>query len=350
MVRPLRSNPFARCQLTNASTGDGPRVSRTQRSQDASNEALSLAPKPAKGVDARSLAAKPPPSFTIRRVDEGPTYRGRGGGGNFVPRTGGNPKSRGSGGMKSRGRGGANRGRGSRGRGRGAKKERAPRKKEEEEVEEPYTEEELKSIEGVEQGWFKPYEPETSLESLRPWAPPVAASHMGLQNSVHYKMSVATWGRPTPYFQPGIRHLENIDKGIGTMFNDTQERNMVEAFRKQKGDCPINVPTDKLIADVLSGDWSPPEEPENPEINAPPRGLQSLHPKTRNEVMRQWIAGHYSGTTPAERGDILAQVALSARRNETYLPADAQKLGQKLSSLLPGQTGQSAPGNIKSPL
>jgi hypothetical protein len=255
--------------------------------------------------------------------------------------------------MKSRGRGGgANRSRGRGGRGRGARKERGPRRKEEDEVEEPFTEEEMKSIEGVEQGWFKPYEPETSLESLMPYAPPVAASHMGLQNSVVYKMAVATWGRPTPAFQPAIRHLENIDKGIGTMFNDTQERRMVEAFRKQKGDCPIHAPDDGLwkIEDLLSDDYNPPEDPENPEIKATPRGLQSLHPETRNEVMRQWIAGHYSGTTPAERGDVLSQAALSARRNETYLPADAQKFGQKLSSLLPGQTGQSQPGNTKSPL
>jgi hypothetical protein len=349
MVRSPNSNPFVRCQLTNTNIGDAPTISRTQRSQGASREAISLAPKPAKGVDARSLAAKPPPSFTVRRVDEGTTYR-EGGGGNFVPRAGGKPRgSRGVGGMKSRGRGGANRGRGRGGRSRGARKERGPRRKEEDEVEEPFTEEELKSIEGVEQGWFKPYEPETSLESLMPYAPPVVASHMGLQNSVVYKMAVATWGRPMPSFQPAIRHLENIDKGIGTMFNDTQERRMVEAFRKQKGDAPDDVLW-KWDDQFLSDDIYPPEDSGNPEIKATPRGLQSLHPETRNELMRQWIAGHYSGTTPAERGDILSQAALSARRNETYLPADAQKLGQKLSSLLPSQTRQSQPGNIKSPL
>jgi hypothetical protein len=341
--------------LTNINIGDGPGISRSQRKQEASKEALSLAPKPARGVDARSLAAKPPPSFTRRRVDEGTTYR-EGGGGNFVPRAGGKPRgSRGPGGMKSRGRGGgANRGRGRGGRARGARKERGPRRKEEDEMEEPFTEEEMKSIEGVEQGWFKPYEPETSLESLMPYAPPVAASPMGLQNSVVYKMAVATHGRPMPTFQPAIRHLENIDKGIGTMFNDTQERRMVEAFRKQKGDCQIDAPDDVPWKwddqFLLSDDIYPPEDSGTPEIKATPRGLQSLHPETRNEVMRQWIAGHYLGTMPAERGDILSQAALNARRNETYLPTDAQKLGQKLSSLLPGRTRQSQPGNIKSPL
>jgi hypothetical protein len=176
---------------------------------------------------------------------------------------------------------------------------------------------------------------------------------MGLQKSVVYKMAVATHGRPLTAFQPARVHLENLERGFGTIFNDAQERRMVEAFRRQQGDSEVTKSKGWAYYDrffVLPDDQHHPENSGYKKIKSGPKALQSLYPSTRNEVMRQWIAGHYSGPTPAEKGDTLSQVAASARRNETYLPADAQKLSEKLGSLIPSQMRQPRSGKVKSSL
>ncbi|KAG4430250.1 hypothetical protein IFR05_014276, partial [Cadophora sp. M221] len=48
--------------------GDALRTRRSSR-PDVLQEVSSLTPSPSRGIDARSLAAKPPSQFTIRRVD-----------------------------------------------------------------------------------------------------------------------------------------------------------------------------------------------------------------------------------------------------------------------------------------
>ncbi|KUJ24342.1 uncharacterized protein LY89DRAFT_663090 [Mollisia scopiformis] len=281
-----------------AEDGDGPRISRSQRSADAFKEVSTLAPKPPRGIDARSLAAKS--SFTITRYDAGP---GRGGG--FVPR-GGNSEgvARGGAGMRGRGRGGA-RGRGARGRGRGArrggeKKKRGPRERADDDdfISEPYSEEELAYLEMSEGGFPTNYVPETtSAASLARYGPAVMSSPRGIHESIVNRMMVATENND-PSFEHASIHLARMNEGLGTLFEDAEQRALTEKFQGS-------------------------------------RKFMSLSEQQKDSIMRQWAAGQYTAPGTPVKGNVVGLTRQMTRRNETYLPEDAQKFDKTLKSLLP---------------
>jgi hypothetical protein len=311
---------------TNTPT-DGPQISRSQRSAEAVKEvsdiASDLASTPARGVDARSLAAKPPQGLKITRVfedskprGEGVSYRGRGGG-DFRGGARGGFRGVARGGMRGRGgpRGrGAGRGRG-RGRGRGGKKAKAQNKEDLEDfVLPPMTPAELAHQAGSEQGFLRPYEPTLTAESLGRHGPPVISSPRGVVESIVYKMQVAT-SFPGAQFDLGRYHLQRVEHGPGTLFENDEQRAIIEAYSQQKGM-------------EQAEDMGVPYEPELNEFG-------KLSEKGQARAMKEWVAGQYVFPKAAEEGDVLGRVAGYARRNETYLPDDTRKFQEKLRSLLP---------------
>jgi len=324
---------------------DRPQPSRSQRSAEAVKEVTDLAPPPARGIDARSLAAKPPQGLKITRVFD--DFRPRGGGGGLRPQGRGNfsgglrtGSPRGAragargGSPRAGGRGGQRSARG-RGRGRGGKRARPQKESLEEFVEHPLTEKEAAYRDGHEQGFLTPYEPTVSAQSLARHGPPVISSPRGIAESIVYKMQVAT-DHPGAHFDYGRNHLMRIQRGPGTLFENEEERAKLQEFNQQAG---------KKRAEEMG-------VPYEPELNE----FGGLSEKDQATALKQWVAGQYVFPKPAEAGDILGQVAGYARRNETYLPDDTRKFQEKLKSLLPASTTQtrtatkSRTGAIRNPL
>jgi hypothetical protein len=294
-----------------------PRPTRAQRGAEAAREIL----PPSRGIDARSLAAKPPQAFTIRRVDETPsrpagfTPRVRGGfSGNRGER--GGFVTRGRGGTGVRGSGGARGAAG--GRGRGGKRPRGPKPKRqvEEDIEEPWKEEELAWLAGNDGGWPAPYVPKTSLEQFIGKGPSVISSPRGVVETAVYKMQVATDNVNGPH-RHADEHLARIRNGHGTLFESAQAKAVTQEYLGRKAKLQI----------------------------------QTLPKSEREKLSKAWIAGHYAGPPPADKRDILAQAEAYARRNETYLPEDSRKLQAKLASLLPVTAARPAtPAPARKPL
>lgn len=299
-------------QLHAKSSKDVLRITRSRPASDALREVSNLAPTPSRGIDARSFAAKPPQSFTIRRVQADEDFRPKrnidssyvsrnqrdgadGNGFRGGPRMAsrGGPRGGARGGL--RGRGGARGGRG-RGRGKGLKK-REPRKKEEDDMEiQPYTKEELEYVDNAAGGFIAPYTPITSAQDLSRWGPPVASTPRGIVESLAYKMAVAT-DNVNPEFKSAQTHLRGIKEGSGALFENAEERAQTQTQRR--------------------------------------REIQSLSKADQEDMMNQWVGGQYASPKTVEPNDVLGQIAAYARRNETYLPADARKFEDKLRSLLP---------------
>jgi hypothetical protein len=292
-------------------------------------EVSDLAPPPARGVDARALAAKPPQGFKITRVFE--DVKPREGGGSVRPQGRGNFSGRlrtgAPRGARAGARGGSTRaaGRGGqrsgRGRGRGGKRAKPQKQKEslEEFVEHPLTEKEAAYRDGHEQGFLTPYEPTVSAQSLARHGPPVISSPRGIAESIVYKMQVAT-DHPGAHFDYGRNHLMRIQRGPGTLFENEEERAKLQGFNQQAG---------KKRAEEM-------DVPYEPELNE----FGGLSETDQARALKEWVAGQYVFPKPAEVGDILGQVAGYARRNETYLPDDTRKFQEKLKSLLPASSTQ----------
>ncbi|KAF8865300.1 hypothetical protein BDZ45DRAFT_612455 [Acephala macrosclerotiorum] len=291
---------FSLCASRSAENNDGPRISRSQRSAEAFKEVSALAPTPSRGIDARSLAAKPPPTFTIRRVDNTINYgEGRGG---FTPRgrgplgdRGGRMGTRGG----ARGRGGRGRGRGRGAKRGGPKEKRPPREKVDAEafLPEPYSEEELAYLAMRDGGFPANYIPETSRESLAKYGPAVMSSSRGIHESIVNRMMVATDNKD-PSFQHASFHLARMEEGLGTLFEDAEQKRLTEELQGS-------------------------------------RKFMGLSENAKNDIMRQWVAGQYRAPGTPEAGNVLGLARQMVRRNETYLPDDAGKFESKLRSLLP---------------
>ncbi|KAK2625557.1 hypothetical protein QTJ16_004869 [Diplocarpon rosae] len=326
----LRQFSISAARYSEDGRDDALRTSRSSRALDARNEVSSLAPSPSRGIDARSLAASPPPTL-VRRVDPGGNFPLRGSGrsgpgsisrgprqdfagrrGNLT-RGGARPGMTGRGGRGGRGSRGKRGGRG-RGKGKDGKRERDKRPKAEDDMEPtPYTAEEIEYIDHSQGGFQKPYTPVTSAQDLARWGPPVISSPRGVVETIANKMAVAT-DNQNPEFKSGELHVARIRNGVGTLFENAEER------RKSR----------KAWGKVYS---------------------QSLSQQDQEAMMKQWAAGWYNAPQPVNApDDVLAQVAAYMTRNETYLPADARKLEGKLRSLLPDSIVKPPPSTVQRPL
>ena len=321
------------------------RYTRFERSVEAVNEIASIAPKqPSRGVDARSLAAKPTGAFTITRLDEtgarhkfnpetglrtfNPNFtRTRGGGERSLTPLNSNSAYRGRGdrslaqrgpgslrggredgergGMRGRGKGRGRRGRG------GARRENMG-EDEEDEDEEPedmpdYTLEETQWQTHMEGGYADgPYEPTTSLEGLLHSGAPVLSSSQGLLSNIQFKLRTGTG--TLSGFRHANEHRGQILRGTGvSAFGNMEDAKAATAYLK----------------DRTSGKRKKRVE------------LQKLSEDDHATLSNAWAAGHYDLPKTAELNDAIGQVTAYTRRNETYLPGDSRKFEEKLRSLLP---------------
>jgi hypothetical protein len=302
---------------------DGP--VRRQKAGDAFNEVSSLGPAPSRGVDARSLAAKVPSTggFTIRRVDMGssdgggghnfrsPNYRG-GGPGGF--RGGARGGVRGRGGARGRGRGAL------RAKGKAGPKDRKKLSIESDYVEQPYTEEELAYVHESESGFNKPYEPTTSLADLAGYGAPTISSPRGIQENLvnHFASAVGADFRASGY-KLGRDHLYNIARNGFTQFENTEQRQITEEWMRKEG---------QEAHDHLE---------RMSVVSTGVRGLATLSDKQKTEILGGWVAGQYVPPKAEQKDNVLSTVGMLTTRNETYLPADAKRLEDKLRTLLPKQ-------------
>ncbi|RDL33108.1 uncharacterized protein BP5553_08547 [Venustampulla echinocandica] len=328
---------------------DAPKPTRSQRSADALKEVSSLAPRPSRGIDARSLAAKPPQAFTIRRMDMSPpgqeynrpvvrvvqssrgAYRGQswtplgaqggaaarggmregGGAGRGVNRGIGRGVGRGAGRGAGRGVGRGQSGRGGRGK-RGGNRQKG-QQFQDDEAEEPYNEEEKAYLFNAECGWPAPYNPTTNAESLARVGPPVISSSAGLKETLDYKLQVATRNIAGNYRHAG-EHLGRINRGDGVaFFESVEQKDIAQSFKKQQ---------EKEIDGEMAQDFGSAK-------------IGGLSQADRAAMLKAWIGGQYKAPVSADKGDVLGQVDSFLRRNETYLPDDLRKLEKKLSTLLP---------------
>ena len=318
---------------------------RFERSAEAVDELTSIAPtQPSRGVDARSLAAKPPGAFTITRLDEtgarhkfnpetglrtfNPNFtRTRGGGersltplnsnSTYRGRSDRNLAQRGSGSMRG-GRGNGDRG-GMKGRGRGRGRRggggagrQSMGDDGEDEDEEPedmpdYTMEETQWQRHMEGGYADgPYEPTTSLEGLLQSGAPVLSSSQGLLSNVQFKLRTGTG--TLSGFRHANEHRGQILRGTGvSAFGNIEDAKAAKAYLK----------------DRTSGKRKKRVE------------LQKLTEDDHATLSNVWAAGHYALPKTAELNDAIGQVTAYTRRNETYLPGDSRKFEEKLRSLLP---------------
>lgn len=294
--------------------------SRTERSAKAIAEVSSLAPAPApsRGIDARSLAAKPPgQTFTITRVDNrsdaqlqraplnptaGLVSRG--------PRPAG---FAGRGGMGGAGRGGAGRG-GARGRGglrgRNARGPRAKKTKHAEEVDYevlPYDEAEAAEYDEISGGVPAPYDPITSLESLRGWGPGVITSPQGIRESVTRSLAIGM-DKKYPGWNDVAWHRRKLNETGYTMLKDEAER---KSLRKSN--------------------WEPRV-----------RGVSV--PNAQREVLEKtWVAGHYDKPSAGvDRKDVLGLVGAYSRKNAAYLAEETKQFEGDVAKLLPASLKKAA--------
>ena len=206
-------------------------------------------------------------------------------------------------------------------------------------------------IEGVEMGWKKPYLPETSAEALLRYGPPVASSQRGLSESVIYKMQVAT-DNVNPGFKEGDAHLDRINRGIGTLFETSQERVLTDRYRKQGGQPPRRTEAMWLPeqVDIAESQGISVEEHFTKVIAASKGGIASLPTSDRDAILKQWVGGQYVGPSAVKQGDTLGEVERGARKNETYLPEDMRRFESRLRSLIPAEMMKPKPGTVKAPL
>ncbi|KAA8575408.1 hypothetical protein EYC84_004574 [Monilinia fructicola] len=283
---------------------DQPRSTRAERSSNA-------------------LAHRPVKTVTIaRRIDSGgprgrgpnghsPNYRGRGG---ALYRAGaGSGAGRGGARVGAGGRaGGARRGRGS---GQRAPRGAKPADVELDEYDPPYTLEEQQYLDSQEGGEWVPYNPVTSLSDLESWGPAVAtsASTNGLKESIIYKVQVAsgTLGqRDVP--TPPDRHLANVERGFGTVFESREEKEAIEKW-KDGEEAWRNEVRWKVHKDYK---------------------IAGLNKEEQEALLKEMVAGVYKKPGDAQNG-LLGDVERLTRKNETFLPEDSRSLQETIQSYLP---------------
>ncbi|EPQ67188.1 Bgt-5502 [Blumeria graminis f. sp. tritici] len=216
----------------------------------------------------------------------------------------------------NRGRGGSAGARGGRGTartGQGRRTARAPRKKKkwDDDVDEPYDEAEISYLDQRDGGFNSPYNPDTGVENLARHRPPIISNQIGLADSLRYRLAVAT-DNVSPQYRFSSQHLMRVERGNGTIFEDPEQRALIQ---EQK---------DKLDRERAETKGTP--------YNREDLGI--LPQKTQDNILKQWVAGHYEAPTVIAPDDPLSYVRNYAKRNETWLPSDARKFEAKLLSLL----------------
>lgn len=179
----------------------------------------------------------------------------------------------------------------------------------------PYTVEEQQYLDSQEGGEFISYNPVTSLSDLESWGPaiPTNAGTNGFKESIIYKLQVAsgTLGqRDVP--TPPERHLRNVERGLGTVFESREEKETLEK-------------------------WKDGEEAWRDEVRWKVHRdfkVEGLREEEKEALLKEMVAGVYKKPGDAGKG-IFGDIERLARKNETFLPEDSRSLQEKLQSILP---------------
>jgi len=167
-----------------------------------------------------------------------------------------------------------------------------------------------------------PHEPDVSLESLlKKHGTPTLSSAQGLLQNVAWKMSTGVDGYRKGYEVPNM-HRYKLAFGAGiAVFEGTQEAK-------------------------YGKDWLRNRTHSSRELRVP-GGLKEFTEEDLAVLSNTWAAGHYELPKQAALDDAVGQVEAQARRNTTYLGEDARKMDKKLKSLLPTQLPQKPNPNPK---
>ncbi|KFY26238.1 hypothetical protein V493_04208 [Pseudogymnoascus sp. VKM F-4281 (FW-2241)] len=291
------------------------RTLRITRTATATAELSSLKPSTPRGVDARSLAAAPPPTLKIsRELTDAPSPRGRGG---FVPRGRGGTGDRGRGGFVPRGRGGFGfGGRGgatARGRGRGrggarggrGKNTRRPREEEGRDYEDvPLSREELA------------YEAARDMGVQRA-ATSGTTTHANLECNIP---GLATGSAPLGLVETVRDHIKKLTGQHGNALLDANAH--ADQYNHGQGTLFLNE-AEKIS--ILGPNY----------VEGTPREYKTINEGEREVIMKSLVGGQYPNMAPAGAKDILREVEIHGNMNPTYLPVDTAALKGKVQELLP---------------
>lgn len=257
---------------------------------------------------------------------QSPNYRGGGDRGPRPPRgdfRGGGPRGdfRGGarGGMRGRG-GGRGRGRGAgRGRGRGGAKSEKDKKEPnpDEYVEPEFNQLEMNYIHEAESQYLKPYEPTTTLESLRGYGAAASISNpRGIKENIIHRVENAVGGGfiASEYIH-GRDHVLNVAQRGFTIFENKKQRDITQKWQFEEGeDAAQHVRNMSTL---------------------PAGKMAKLSKQQKEGLLNAWVAGQHKAPKEEKKGDVMSTVGMMTSRNETYLPADAERFERKLRDLLP---------------
>jgi hypothetical protein len=190
----------------------------------------------------------------------------------------------------------------------------------------PYNEEEKAYLFNSECGFPGPYNPKTSADDLASLRPAVISSPMGVQDTVAYKLHVAS-GQMSGEYRHASVHLGRIHRGNGLAFFESKEqKDIAQKFKRQD---------EVLLEGPLAEKFGK-------------KKIVGLDGKDKEVLMGAWVAGKYKKPeVPGKSSDVLGLVGAFLKRNETYLPEDARKLEGKIKSLLPVVTSKAGPAKAR---
>jgi hypothetical protein len=275
-------------------TDEVPVLPRSKRLAAAAAEVSSLSPSP-RGIDARALAAAPPTSFKITRIEWTPRVGmgGRGG------------RRGGISGSGVRGRAGRAGLRGSRGQARaqGVRRRKGGKGVNSEfhggSNGEPYTPEEQAYIDSVEMGVEVPYQAGVTVrEALELELPPLATHSApdGLMATIVDRMRAVSGRYGNEPGSPALYAKGHL-KGTRTLF----------------------VYGEDLARDTRIDTHS----------------YETLDEADKQEVLQNLVAGQYPALKQPTISDTLGAVETYGLKNETYLPKEREALKAKVQKLLP---------------
>lgn len=207
-----------------------------------------------------------------------------------------------------------------------AKERKKQQMKDQEYQEQPLSKGELLYMQQAESGFSAPYEPSTTLESLRGFGAPTIASTRGIQEDLKHRFATAAGSeRGSHSFRPGREHLYNVSRnGVGMFESKEQKEIAMNWARQNKADAAEYIDNMGVLPIRIGN-------------------VGSLSEKQKRDVLNAWVAGAYVPPVVEEKGKILSTAGMMMSRNETYLPEDARRFEQKLRSLLPQDSLPAAP-------
>lgn len=183
----------------------------------------------------------------------------------------------------------------------------------------------------AESQYLKPYVPTTTLESLRGYGAAASISNpRGIkENIIHRVESAVGGGFLASEYIHGRDHVLNIAQRGFTIFENKEQRDITQKWQFEEGeDAAQHV---RNMSTLPAGE------------------MAKLSKQQKEELLNAWVAGQHQAPKEEKKGDVLSTVGMMTSRNETYLPADAERFERKLRDLLPQRMLSQEPKPVRSP-